>query len=174
MKSSDLSAVNSYGNREPIWLGFLSRIFAEPRASVEMLESRWTALCGTVYKILRDEKGRLCPQIPGLIENVGVFSIVGHFLEHARLYYFANDNHPEYLMGSADRMKRNLESCVAVFVPSIDGADQFRERSCLDVQLLDEEDGWEMMVDGRYARAGHWRKRSGLRGSSQDRLSCRS
>ena len=63
--------------------------------------------------IIRDSC-RLRPGIAGLSENIKVVSIVGRFLEHARIYYFKNGGEEEYFIGSADLMTRNLESRVEV------------------------------------------------------------
>ncbi|MDH3915992.1 MAG: polyphosphate kinase 1, partial [Chromatiales bacterium] len=60
---------------------------------------------------------RLRPGIPGLSENVTVISIVGRFLEHTRIFYFRNGGEEEYFIGSADCMRRNLESRVEIVVP---------------------------------------------------------
>src|SRR5262249_10939339 len=62
-----------------------------------------------VELIVRDTC-RLRPGIAGLSETVRVVSIVGRFLEHGRVYYFRNGGDEEYFIGSADCMKRNLES----------------------------------------------------------------
>ena len=69
---------------------------------------------------------RLRPGIPGLSDNIRVFSLVGRFLEHARLFYFRNQGEEEYLIGSADLMQRNLESRVEVCVPG--EAPKFRKQ----------------------------------------------
>ncbi|MFN2354180.1 MAG: polyphosphate kinase 1, partial [Desulfopila sp.] len=71
---------------------------------------------GSIDLIIRDSC-RLRPGIPGLSDNVRVISIVGRFLEHARIYYFKNGGQEEYYFGSADLMKRNLESRVEVVTP---------------------------------------------------------
>jgi polyphosphate kinase len=93
---------------------------------------------------------RLRPGIPGLSENVRVISIVGRFLEHARIYYFRNGGDEEYYIGSADAMMRNLEHRVEVLVP-IDPPELRAElRNILDTQLSDEFDAWEMQEDGSY------------------------
>jgi polyphosphate kinase len=93
---------------------------------------------------------RLRPGIPGLSENVRVISIVGRFLEHARIYYFANGGEPEYYIGSADLMKRNLESRVESVVPVEDPRLQEELRFVLDTQLADQRSAWEMQPDGTY------------------------
>lgn len=101
--------------------------------------------------IIRDTC-RLRPGIAGVSDNIRVISIVGRFLEHARIYYFHNDGDEEYLIGSADLMKRNLESRVETVFP-VEGAKlQAELRFILDAQLSDQLLAWEMDADGRYAR----------------------
>jgi len=95
---------------------------------------------------------RLRPGIPGLSENIRVVSIVGRFLEHTRIYHFRNGGADEYLIGSADLMKRNLESRVEVVVPIEDPVLQADLSNILDIQLADDWSGWEMQPDGAYVR----------------------
>ncbi|MGH7779670.1 MAG: polyphosphate kinase 1 [Candidatus Binataceae bacterium] len=95
---------------------------------------------------------RLRPGIPGLSENVRVVSIVGRFLEHGRIYYFRNGGAEEYLIGSADCMKRNLESRVEVVAPVEDPALRKELRTVLDLQLKPNRAAWEMRSDGSYVR----------------------
>ncbi len=95
---------------------------------------------------------RLRPGIRGLSENVTVISIVGRFLEHARIYYFRNGGNEEYYIGSADCMQRNLESRVETVVP-VDHP-QLRKtlRYILKTQLADERSAWVMQPDGSYVQ----------------------
>ncbi len=95
---------------------------------------------------------RLRPGIAGLSENVRVVSIVGRFLEHSRIYYFRNGGAEEYLIGSADCMKRNLESRVEVVAPVEDPALRKELRTMLDLQLRPNHAAWEMHSDGNYTR----------------------
>ncbi len=95
---------------------------------------------------------RLRPGIPGVSDNVRVVSIVGKFLEHSRVFYFRNDGNEEYWIGSADSMKRNLESRVEVVAPVDDPSLQEGLRTLIDVQLRPEGDGWWMDSDGSYTR----------------------
>ncbi len=99
--------------------------------------------------ILRDTC-RLRPGIPGLSETIRVISIVGRFLEHSRIYYFHNDGNDEYFFGSADCMKRNLETRVEVVTP-VDTPELMAElRQILDCQLTDQRSAWDMQPDGTY------------------------
>jgi polyphosphate kinase len=95
---------------------------------------------------------RLRPGIPGLTDNVRVVSIVGRFLEHARIFFFANGGEHEYWIGSADLMQRNLESRVETVTPVDDPALQESLRFILDTQLDDRRAGWLMQPDGTYVR----------------------
>ena len=94
---------------------------------------------------------RLRPGIPGLSENVTVTSIVGRFLEHCRIYYFHNCGQEEYYIGSADLMKRNLESRVEVVAPIDNPKLQEELRLILDVQLSSLKHAWAMQPDGSYS-----------------------
>jgi polyphosphate kinase len=101
--------------------------------------------------IIRDSC-RLRPGVPGLSENVRVVSIVGRFLEHCRVFYFKNGDDPEYYIGSADCMKRNLESRVEVLAPVEDEELRTQLRFLLDTQLNDSRGAWDMDADGSYVQ----------------------
>jgi polyphosphate kinase len=93
---------------------------------------------------------RLRPGIPGLSENVRVVSIVGRFLEHARIYYFRNGGAEEYFISSADAMKRNLEARVEILCP-VSAPDLTRElRQIFDTYEADRRSAWDMQPDGSY------------------------
>nr|WP_302504252.1 polyphosphate kinase 1 [Geoalkalibacter halelectricus] len=107
---------------------------------------------GVKIDLLVRDSCRLRPGIPGLSETVRVVSIVGRFLEHARLYYFRNGGVEEYFIGSADAMKRNLESRVETLVP-VESPDLRRDlRAMLDIQLADRRNAWDMQPDGSYVQ----------------------
>jgi polyphosphate kinase len=108
------------------------------------------ARAGVRVDLIVRDTCRLRPGIPGLSENVHVISIVGRFLEHSRIYYFQNGGQSEYFIGSADCMKRNLESRVECVVPVDDVRLQQDLRFILDVQLADPRSAWEMQADGTY------------------------
>jgi polyphosphate kinase len=101
--------------------------------------------------IIRDTC-RLRPGLPGLSESVRVLSIVGRFLEHSRILYFHNGGESEYYIGSADWMKRNLESRVEVMAPVEDPRLRKELRAALDIQLADHRSAWEMHSDGSYTQ----------------------
>lgn len=95
---------------------------------------------------------RYRPGIPGLSESGRVISIVGRFLEHTRIYYFQNGGDEEYFIGSADCMKRNLESRVEVVTPVIGDSLRDELRFMIDSQLSDYRNGWEMDAEGCYTK----------------------
>lgn len=108
------------------------------------------ARAGVKIDLIIRDTCRLRPGIAGLSEGVNVISIVGRFLEHGRIYYFYNNGEEEYFIGSADSMKRNLESRVEVLGPVEEPPLQQELRMALDAQLGDQRAAWEMQSDGSY------------------------
>ncbi|MEM7338323.1 MAG: polyphosphate kinase 1 [Actinomycetota bacterium] len=95
--------------------------------------------------------------VPGLSENIRVRSLVGRYLEHSRVYYFANGGGAgtgTYYIGSADLMPRNLDRRVEVLVRVEDPASQERLREVLEVNLADTALSWELGPDDTYTRVG--------------------
>jgi polyphosphate kinase len=90
--------------------------------------------------------------IPGLSENIHVRSIVGTFLEHARIFYFENNGEPEYYMGSADWMPRNLDKRVEILFPVEDPVLKKEVKHILDIQLADTKKAHILMPDGNYEK----------------------
>lgn len=105
----------------------------------------------TIDLIVRDTC-RLRPGLPGVSANIRVLSIIGRFLEHTRIYYFGNGGKPEYYIGSADAMQRNLEKRVEVLAPIEDPKSQQELRFILDAQLSDHRGAWDMRGDGSYVQ----------------------
>lgn len=114
----------------------------------------------TIDLIVRDTC-RLRPGLAGVSSTIKVISVIGRFLEHGRIYYFHNNGRPEYYLGSADAMQRNLEKRVEVLVPIEDPKLQAELRYLLDTQLSDQRGAWDMQPDGSYVqRSGTGAKHS--------------
>ncbi len=94
----------------------------------------------------------LRPGIPGISDNITVTSIVGRFLEHARIYYFRNGGADEFFVGSADLMPRNLDRRVEQLFPIEDP--QYKEAlwQILTIHLCDNVKARRMLPDGTYER----------------------
>ncbi len=90
----------------------------------------------------------LRPQIPGVSDRIGVVSIVGRFLEHARILQFGDD----FWIGSADWMPRNLDRRVEAMIPVTDPAQREELRTVLDLQLADNVLAWTLAGDGTWTR----------------------
>jgi polyphosphate kinase len=93
--------------------------------------------------------------VPGLSDTIRVRSIVGSYLEHSRIYYFANGSgpgRPAYYIGSADLMSRNLDRRVEAMVPIDDPEMQERLWEIIEVNLADDELAWEMAPDGSWQK----------------------
>lgn len=95
----------------------------------------------------------LKPGIPGLSENVNVVSIVGRFLEHSRVYYFANGGDAELFIGSADWMHRNLDRRVEAVTPIKDEQlVKYIRRTVLGAYLKDNMNARVLTSEGDYKR----------------------
>jgi len=94
----------------------------------------------------------LRPGVADLSENVRVRSIVGRFLEHSRIMYFANDGNEKLYIGSADWMLRNLDHRVEVVCPVAEPELRDYLKKVLDVYLRDNVNARELSADGFYKR----------------------
>jgi polyphosphate kinase len=108
------------------------------------------AMAGVKVDLIVRDTCRLRPKLPGLSDNVRVIGLVGRFLEHCRIYYFQNGGEEEYFIGSADLMRRNLESRVEVIAPVEEPRLRQELRLILDAQLSSRKNVWEMQADGSY------------------------
>jgi polyphosphate kinase len=94
----------------------------------------------------------LRPGVAGESERIRVTSIIGRFLEHSRLWRFENGGEPEYYIGFADWMPRNLDRRVEAMVPILDKSLHPRIESLLDVFLTDNRQAWDLDADGTWTQ----------------------
>ncbi len=90
--------------------------------------------------------------VPGLSENIRVFSTLGRFLEHSRIYRFENGDDPEFYIGSADWMQRNLDRRVETIMPVSDPTLKQELEETLRIYETDNCSAWDMQPDGKYVR----------------------
>jgi polyphosphate kinase len=93
----------------------------------------------------------LRPGVPDISDRIRVVSIVGRFLEHSRLFYFANAE-GGYFLGSADWMPRNLDRRVEAVTPVDDKSLHARLRAVLETCLADNRQAWDLKPDGTYVQ----------------------
>ncbi len=126
-------------------------------AKLNALEDK--GMCQALYragragvKILLNVRGICClrPGVKDLSETIHVRSIVDRFLEHARIYYFANGGHEEIYLGSADWMKRNLEHRFEILFPIRAPALRQRLIRIFDVYFKDNVKARELLPEGQY------------------------
>ena len=142
-----------------------ARIVAKMNAleDPEMVKELYRAsMAGVDIDLFVRDICRLRPGIEGVSDTVTVRSVVGRFLEHSRIYYFENGagpddpgdaegaGNPQYFIGSADWMTRNLDYRVEAVAPVTDPALREQLRFVLEVMLHDNRSGWEMNADGSY------------------------
>ena len=104
--------------------------------------------------ITLNARGLCClrPGVPGVSETIRVYSVVGRFLEHSRLYRFTNGGAPEHYIGSADWMHRNLTNRIETVVPVLDPALQRQLDEVIEVYETDNCSAWDCGADGTYAQ----------------------
>ena len=91
----------------------------------------------------------LRPGLPGISDQISVVSVIGRFLEHSRLFWFANGGEPEAFIGSADWMPRNLNRRVEAVAPVEDPLARSQVEQLLELYLNDTA-AWHMDSDGRF------------------------
>jgi polyphosphate kinase len=94
----------------------------------------------------------LRPGVEGVSENIRVVSLVGRFLEHARIFAFSDGDDEQIYLGSADLMQRNLDRRVETAFPLRERHHRERVRRLLDLQLADNANGWALGPDGTFER----------------------
>ena len=94
----------------------------------------------------------LYPQRKKLSENIKVISIIGHFLEHSRIFWFCNNDDHEVYIGSADWMKRNLDRRIEAIAPIEDYKLKSQLYELLQTYINDDYFSWMMKEDGSYEK----------------------
>jgi polyphosphate kinase len=94
----------------------------------------------------------LRPGLEGVSDNIRVSSVIGRFLEHSRLFWFANGGSDEMYIGSADWMARNLDRRVEAVVPIEDPELHARLLRLINTYLSDNSTAWDMQADGSFSR----------------------
>ncbi len=99
-------------------------------------------------------RGACCivPGLAGISERIRVRSIIGEFLEHSRIWMFHNGGRPEWFIGSADLMERNLDRRVEVVTPVEDQEARTRLARIIEVMLADDRRSWQLTADGTWVR----------------------
>jgi polyphosphate kinase len=92
------------------------------------------------------------PGIPGLSENIRVRSVLGRYLEHARIFSFVNNGDQQVFIGSADMMHRNLDRRVEALVRLTNPAHLAEVEGLLDLTLADTTQSWHLGADGNWTR----------------------
>jgi len=94
----------------------------------------------------------LQPGVRGLSETITVRSIVGEFLEHSRIWGFANGGDPDWYMGSADLMDRNLDRRVEAMVPVEDSDARAKIAEMIEIMLEDDRRSWQLGPNATWRR----------------------
>ena len=111
----------------------------------------------------------LRPGVKGLSENIKVYSTIGRYLEHSRVFKFCNNDNPKLYLSSADWMTRNISNRIEIFFPIID--EDLRQRIYHEVFDLPKKDNFKLW---RLDSSGKYMKRTPSKGNrklhSQDEL----
>ena len=121
--------------------------------------------CGVKINLIIRGICCLCPKRKNLSENITVISIIGHFLEHSRIFWFYNDNNPEAYIGSADWMRRNLDRRIEAVTPIEDNKLKKQLHNLLLTYMNDNYCAWEMDEVGNYLKRS---KRKAVQNSQFD------
>ncbi len=138
-------------------------------ADVDVIAALYRASCAGT-RVLLNIRGvcMLVPGVKGLSDNITVVSVVGRYLEHARIAYFGNGGTEEVYLSSADWMPRNLERRIELMFPVLDDSLRARVKDILGAYFRDN------LKAHRLSPSGRWKRVEGAEGeepwSSQERL----
>jgi len=134
---------------EPARITCKTNALTDPRMIEDLYEASQAGV--KVDLIIR---GICClrPGLEGISENIRVVSLVGRFLEHARVFAFGEGEDERIYLGSADLMQRNLDRRVENVFPLREERHRKRIRRILDLQLADTANSWELRSDGSFER----------------------
>jgi polyphosphate kinase len=120
----------------------------------EIIEALYEASqAGTKVDLIVRSMCSLRPGVVGLSRGIRVRSLVGHFLEHSRIFQFGSERRgPQHYIGSADVMERNLDRRVEAVVPVSDRELQSRLAEVIEVELADDTLAWELGSDGAWTK----------------------
>jgi polyphosphate kinase len=136
-------------------LGHEARIVVKLNAIVDQpsIEALYTASQkGVRVDVIARAACSLLPGVKGVSEGIAVRSIVGEFLEHSRIWGFANGGEGEWYIGSADLMDRNLDRRVEAMVPVEDSEARNRIAEIIDIMLQDDRRSWQLGPDAGWRR----------------------
>ncbi|MDR1300918.1 MAG: polyphosphate kinase 1 [Treponema sp.] len=122
-------------------------------ADIDMIQALYRASAAGV-KVLLNIRGicMLVPGLPGLSEHIRVVSIIDHYLEHSRIFYFANGGAEELFLSSADWMPRNLERRVELMFPVLQEDLRRQVLAILEAYFQDNCQAWILGSDGVWRR----------------------
>jgi len=135
--------------------GYKAKIIAKMNSltDTEIIQNLYEASrAGVLIKLIVRGICSLIPGIRGVSENISVFSIVGRFLEHSRVFYFYNGGNDEYYLSSADWMERNLDRRVEILFPILDKENKLLIEKILQIQSEDNFNRWKLNSDSSYER----------------------
>ena len=123
--------------------------------------------------IVLNVRGLCCLRagVLGLSPTIQVYSTLGRFLEHSRIYRFENGGAPEYFIGSADLMTRNLSRRIEAVAPVCDPVIKAELENILRTYEQDNCSAWDMQPDGQYVRR-HPAAGEARRGAQQVFIEC--
>jgi len=138
-------------NGYPAGIQFKCNAIEDPDICKELYRA---SAAGVPIDLIIRDSCRIFAGVEGLSENINVISVIGRYLEHSRIYYFKNagdeNAEEEYFIGSADLMKRNLESRVEILVP-VESIDLKQDlRLILNTCMTDTNGAWVMQPNGSY------------------------
>jgi polyphosphate kinase len=136
-------------NGEPARIMGKANALTDPRIIEALYEASQAGV-----KIALVIRGICClrPGLEGISDNIRVVSVVGRFLEHARILIFGEGRGEKVYLGSADLMQRNLDRRVEQLFPLRQKHHRDKVRRLLELQLSDTANGWELQSDGDFVR----------------------